>query len=342
LKENEQILIIGDGISSWVLSYYLAKKISQITIVSSDTAYSPCSLHSTSINCLRGTEQGISTLGDLICKSFEAFQKFNLEHSPDGVFEGIEYQIFNDLKKWETRYPDYQHVENHSLLNSHLNNFQFFYPSEAYFISPKKLKKWFFEQTPNAVREVGEVKKITKLSDSFSVNIDDSERIFDKVFICSNYQATKLAFGFNETLDYYLSHSKPVLGSYFEIDANEINFSHPHSLNMALDKHHFIYRKEDNIIQIGSTSINNTIDRSISEIELIKIFKEVSANISFKLPLIEKFSAKTGMRHKGYKRLPFWGEIIPGMYGMFGLYKNAYTFAFLGAIEILNQLDKND
>jgi hypothetical protein len=177
VNSTKNILIVGDGIAAWCLQFELLRQENvQITNISAPEHFPDCSTRSTSINCLRGTTKGVSPLGDLILSSFEEFENFYFKEKPSGIYQAIEYQLWNDHKKWERRYPEYLETKFETFLEKHVNNMSYYHPNEAYFIDPIKLRNWFQENSKNTIYKKELVKKITK---DLNVITDDGEYQYD-------------------------------------------------------------------------------------------------------------------------------------------------------------------
>ncbi len=336
MSVSKKILVIGDGVAAWCLLSRLSRTNSNITLISSSN-YPACSLSSTSINCLRGAQKNVSLLGDLIVDSYHAFERLIHDYNPDGVTEGVEYQIFNEIEKWENRYPEYLNIINDEFLNSVVKNYQYYHPNKAYFVDPVKLKNWFQSTFSNNVKYIDQtVASIRVNADKIKVIGEETDLgEFDKVYVCANYASKKLLYGLNSEIDYKLDHCKPVAGSYLEVDISQCASKFSNDFNLCLDKWHFIYRPSKGVIQIGSTTENNCDSLVANVEELSKIYNHIRSNTNIELPEFSAFEQRTGIRHKGYKRLPYWGEVAPNLYAIFGMYKNGYSFPFLASEQLV-------
>jgi len=70
-----------------------------------------------------------------------------------------------------------------------------------------------------------------------------------------------------------------------------------------------------------------------------QIYNYLSETLIFDLPDFQEFRKITGIRHKGFERMPYWGEIATNIYAISGLYKNAYTFAYQAASDIKKSIE---
>ncbi len=329
----KNILTIGDGIAAWCLHEQLLKQDGiKITNISGDDFFTPCTFKTTSTNCLRGTIKGVSPLGDLIVDSYYAFEDFYNQHLPEGVVKTVEYQCWNEGEKWQRRYPEYLKTNEHAFLKTLVKEMPECVENLAYLIEPAKLKTWYRKRHQAIDFKNALVKEVRA---SKEVLYNDQVELFDEIYFCTSYASALLAKGFNEKYDYILDHSKPVAGSYLQMSLDGVNFTFDHDFSLALDKYHFIYRKSENILQIGSSTDNKSSVQLANEKKLQEIYQFVAEHLQIELPALDSFTRHTGIRHKGYKRLPFWGEISDGIYAISGLYKNAFSFAYLAAQELV-------
>ena len=113
MNRNDQIVIVGNGVMAKVLTFYLNRSgFKNITRIAEDTDIPMCSTRTTAINCLRGTQRGLSPLGDLIVDSFDQFEKFYHKFAPEGVSSSYEIQSWPkgsvDHDKWLRRFKSCQ------------------------------------------------------------------------------------------------------------------------------------------------------------------------------------------------------------------------------------------
>ncbi|MFT6631977.1 MAG: hypothetical protein ACJAS4_001939 [Bacteriovoracaceae bacterium] len=336
-KQTKNILTIGDGIAAWCLHEELLK-LDNVKIVnmSAEAQFPACSLRSTSINCLRGTRPGVSALGDLILKSYQKFEVYYKENSPAGIHPSIEYQTWNDVAKWKRRYSSWYDVEDKEFLSSKIQGQNFYQYNDAYFLEPREMKNWY-RKRHGAIEFKEELVK--EISDSKKVFTEAAEYKFDIIIMATGYASATLGKGYNEKFDYYLDHCKPVAGTYLEIDIKETDLNFDSSFNLAIGPNHFIYRKEQGVIQIGSTNDNRSDDHRPNINGVKQIYNYLSETLIFDLPDFQEFRKITGIRHKGFERMPYWGEIATNIYAISGLYKNAYTFAYQAASDIKKSIE---
>ena len=75
------------------------------------------------------------------------------------------------------------------------------------------------------------------------------------------------------------------------------------------------------------------------EREAFAIYDFVDSHLKdFNLPPKEKWRVKHGIRFKGAKRTPWWGQISENCYGVFGLYKNAFSFSIIAGKDVATRV----
>ena len=134
----------------------------------------------------------------------------------------------------------------------------------------------------------------------------------------------------------YIAGSSIVKGSYGFFESIDWKKS---SFVFSIGKTNLIYRHEDKKILIGGTTDREDGIKPNSEAveNCYNILLEF-----FDLPPLDTINLGVGLRHRGVKRMPFWGELANNVYGILGLYKNGWSFSFLAAEEILQQLARKD
>jgi hypothetical protein len=334
----KNIVTIGDGIAAWCLHDELLKLPNvKITNISSSDLFNPCSLSTTSLNCLRGTRRGLTDLGDKVIDSYEVFEEFYKTENPSGVYEGIEYQLWREdqHEKWMRRYSDYLRTEDNPFLQDKLISKFNYQKNDAYFIEPIKLKQWFRSRHSEVNYVSGFVTSINKVNEQYTLTSSlGSNEKFDKVVLCTNHATHLLGRGYSEKFDYYLSHCKPVAGTYLEIPLPESFVGS--NYNIAIGSHHFIVRSDSKRLQVGSTS-DNKVDIDLpNNKDILNLYNNLQRCFTFELPDFDSFKKYVGIRHKGFERNPFWGKISgnESIYSVCGLYKNAFSFSFLAAKEL--------
>lgn len=334
----KNIVTIGDGIAAWCLHEELLKLPNvHITNISSSTLFSPCSLSSTSLNCLRGTRRGLTSLGDLIVDSYELFEQFNTKFEPSGVYKGVEYQLWRQEQheKWMRRYSNFSKTQDNPFLQDKLISKFNYQENLAYFIDPNSLKSWYWNRHQQISKISAFVSNIQKVKDKFLITADkDIALEFDSVILCTNQATHLLGRGFSEQFDYYLSHSKPVAGTYLEKKINSNEFTG--NYNIAIGKQHLIVRSDSGRLQVGSTVDNNMSIDIPNKKDILNLYNNLQRCLSFELPSFDEFEMKVGIRHKGFERKPFWGKISnsDNIYSICGLYKNAFSFSYKAAQDI--------
>lgn len=342
MKTTKTIVIVGNGVAAWRINAELEKKFidSKIIRIGSE-AFSPkCSYRTTSINCLRGVQKGISPLGDLMYDSHMEFEEFFNKEAPGGVNEGHEWQLWSDAggnsDKWERRYSRWEELDE-------VEGIKFSTPmkaikSKAYLIDPYEYYQWHKAQFKNTEHLNDFVIEVNRKEDKFEVKTQNSNTLIaDKLILCAGYMSQDfLSLVDDEKVKDYLNRSKPVRGTYLETDFEFGN----KSFSLAIESKHLIYRSSDKKLLIGSTSENNNSCQFPMTKEVFDIYDFVNSHLSnFNLPPKDNWRVKHGIRFKGAKRTPWWGSVSDNCYGVFGLYKNAFTFSIKAAKEVVSSIE---
>jgi len=338
MKTPQTFIIIGNGVAAWRVNAELERKFvdAKSLRVASETFAPACSFRSTAINCLRGTQRGISALGDLIVDSHEEFCAFMNKENPDGVLKTHEYQVWDpdsqeSSTKWERRFG--AHEEFDSIEGLALGKTYRGVKSEAYLIDPYQFYQWHIGQFNNTEEIDDHVIEVTKYAGRHRIITQKGREVFaDKIFLCAGHSSPVFSSLISDAKCLnYLSRSKPVKGAYLYKAAvgSELNFS------LALEGKHLIFRNGD--LLIGSTSENDSSITYQDAEQTRSLYDYVSKHLSDPgfLPKFDEMEIKVGVRHKGPKRTPFWGECAENIYGVFGLYKNGFSFSFKAAKDLV-------
>lgn len=328
--KKHMFMVIGDGISAWATLFLLKKEIIRkelldrveiLQIANEDLAPS-CSKNSLSINSLWGTKKGLSPLGDLVVDSYDLFKEIYLEHDLKGVEEGKIRQYWNPLsQKNELFIKRFENFENEGEFC--------FNESDGYFLSQEllssDLKERFFKHSVvnDFIYNIEENKVYTK---------DSGEFPFDKLILCTSNQ-TKLFFNLYKNVDPNLIlNTKPVQGSFLEFNQR---LSHKAFL-YSLEEGFIAYKPLIQKLFIGASG--SETDSYVPNINKLKSIYEKVYEVfgeRFQIPSFNEGIIKTGIRQKGIKRMPFYGEIDRNIYALHSLYKNGFSFSFYGASELV-------
>jgi hypothetical protein len=345
-NKSENIVVVGNGIAAKCVVYFLNREgFNNITLIADDIKAPGCSTRTTSTNCLRGTEKGVSDLGDLILKSYADFEDFYDEHQPDGISKSIETHTTpissSKLDKWKRRYSVYTEKSRFCYFTKEFSQKLYSVDNEAYFIFPELFFKWFDKKLSFKLIE-GFVEKVQEKS----VLLKSSETVeFDKLILCTSFLTKDFSDIVREDIKISLKKSKPVPGTYLSFpitsfDDAKIDLTRDYCFR--IDDIHMLVRPTAGDVLIGSTSKSNVLDYSHDQEAMMEMFERLSLYLEgvLCLPDFSKGQLITGIRHKGRARRPFWGEINEDIYAVWGLYKNAFTFAFTAGEEIADLIKK--
>lgn len=283
--------------------------------------------------------------------SHEEFVEFFNKERPGGIDQGFEWQLWDGAvsetdSKWARRHKISQ-------VYNEVNGIKLASPLKgvkmpAYFWNPSLFYIWQKQRFKRTEYLQDYVIGVSSFGEGYKLICQSGEEIFaDLLFICAGYLSSEfLGIVKNETARDHLQRSKPVRGSFLRFQSDKPIAS---SFSLALDKRHLIFRESDQSVLLGSTSENDSAVQIPMHQELSQVYLEVKASLAafggesskaFELPPIEEWEIVHGVRHKGAKRMPFWGELAPNCYGIFGLYKNAFSFSFLAAKQLSASLNQ--
>lgn len=320
----KHIVVLGNGITSKLFIYYLLKKSSnfKITQISCDDKFPPCSINSSSFVSLRGTNPGLSPLGEIIYDSYFFAKDFFEVNQPDGVTKG-QLKSFSytgdNHEKFLRRFPDAQKKDHYYVR-----------AEEAYFITPTRFLKWIDEQTTghNFINE-----EVINIEQDF-VQTSNNDYAFDYLFVGTS--AYSKIYSDRYPKSEIILNSNVIRGDFvsFPKDLGDISF--------GLENEHgyLIYRSDVLELLVGATTLKEPFPNNF---ELLKEqFNKMKGLIELELPQFETGKIFSGFRHKGKKRLPFWGNLFEkdNIYGVLGTYKNGYSIPFLACYRVVNDLLK--
>lgn len=340
------LIVIGDGLAARAFLYELAKTDTNLRILQiyQEDKAAACSFKTTSHICLNGVELGVSPLGDLLYESYKITENMYKTESPDGIYEGQQFNLCRDGEFGRSEYmrrykrvDKFDHFSN-NIDVSHLDNWGLQY--HKYLLNPEAFMAWLKKQYIDTLKLDIKSEYVTEQSlssDNIEIFTESTSYKGATLLICAGAYSKK----FESSIEFEkLEKSKVVPGQYItfdNVDWGEENFA------ITKRRYTVCYRAYNQTLMIGGTSlkedddINDLSPLKIEYDEVKKIFGE-----SVKLPSFESGRVRHGLRHKGHQRKPFWGLIQEStnakVYGMFGLYKNGFTFPFLGAKKLIEQM----
>lgn len=327
------LIIIGNGIAAQCFLWELVKQKKNLSVlkIHSEKLAPSCSINSTATISLRGVTQGISPLGDEIYESYQLAQSFIQSENPEGVSPSKFYSLceVDEKEEFLRRFGSLEEIERAeslTLMEKYLGKIW-----DGYIIDPEKFLSFFQKKTQHSHTSISALVTSTKITDEgISVStLEGTTYKARKLLICAGAY-TKIF----ESL--YPAHeaikgSQSVPGAYLEKAHVDLG---PKSFVLSRGGENLIYMAEAKIIKIGATTQKNGVEAP-NLIKLSQIYNSFKEIISEDLPAFSEFEIKVGLRQKGPKRMPFYGKISSNVYSLISLYKNGYTFPFLGASKLL-------
>ncbi len=309
MSEELTDIIVGNGVAAHAFLWTYAQKVKEKSLDLSRRIQwirSPiipaCSFSSTSIVSKAGLQRGVSLLGDQLLDGFDIFENFfNGYASVENANQT--HLPHGDHDNFKKRYGDAP--ENCYIVHS----FNFLSELEKEFTS-------IFKDKLEAVNET----VICENNDS--IQLQSRTLNFDRLF---------LFLGAGNKLYEKDPGGRAVAGQYAQakIDLGDKGFVH------SKGPHNLIYRSMDKTLLIGSLDDkDDELGWPVMASRSNKL-KTILNDFVIDLPKDLKWTVHSGVRHKGIKRQPFWGEVRPNVYSVHGLYKNGYSLSFLAAKELI-------
>jgi hypothetical protein len=337
--DNRRIVVIGSGIAALSTIFELNKNgFNNILCLSSEGFAPGCSYASTGINALRGTESGLSPLGDILIASHKAFDNFNREYLPHGVAAAREIHAwYGENSKLTRRYKTFNNGKKFNFSKVELTKIVNYRDSHAFVISPGLLLRWLednstYEHVEDFITSVQDTKVIGQVG-VYS---------FDHLIICSGLMARNfIDLVQDDAVRKNLYYSKAVSGAYIEFDSADFkdsNLCFDESFSFVFENSHLIFRADLRKVIIGSTSENNKLNFLADKTELRVKYEKLKSIIGGEFPHFDKALVFSGVRHKTQNREPFWGEISTNISAIWGLYKTGWSMSFLASRDIVSTL----
>ena len=348
MANEHTLVIIGNGVAANVLGFYLRRDAAtqtepKIIQISHDAVYRPCSQLTTSHICLRNTRKSVSLLGDLLVDAFGEFCAFYERHAPAGVYACDHFHLWcRHSDRAAGLFRRYEGVTfSGDKIDSFADRFARQYEmakNPAFVVDPGRYLSFLVHHSryDSVINEaVVAVKKDTVRL------VSGREVFFDRLFLCTG----QFTHAFSETFQdpHHLNHSKPVAGTYLEFDLSDFRREELCDARRAfcldVEEVNLVFRPEDQTVLLGATSRNDS-DSYDHDTQIFEMYDKVQTYLAgtLTLPPPDRARRVTGVRHKGHRRMPFWGEVAPQVYAIYGLYKNAFMTANLAAKELVRRL----
>lgn len=335
------LIIIGNGIAANCFLWELQKQKRNLSIlkIHNEKLAPSCSINSTATISLRGVTKGISPLGDEIFDSYQLAESFIKTEKPDGVSPSKFFSLCDKDEEDEylRRFGSLEQIEKAEFLNLREKFLGKIWG--GYIFDPEKFLSFLQRKNLDSHTSISAMVTSTEITEK-CVSVSTMEGATyraKKLLICAGAYSKiyeKLYPSLNA-----INASVIVPGAYLEKRGVDLG-----SLSFVVSKggENLIYNSITHNLKIGATSQKKGIEAPDYP-RLMEIFDSFQSIFSEKLPDFSDFEVKVGLRQKGPKRMPFYGKVSSNVYGFMSLYKNGYTFPFLGAKKILEliELDLN-
>ncbi len=310
MTEKLSDIVIGQGIAAHAFLWTYAQMIKEgrldrarRVIWIKSPVFPTCSLTSTSLISRAGLHRGVSPHGDHLIAGFELFQKY--------------FQNFSGVEVATQKHLPHGDIDNF--------NKRFGDAPEACLLASSRVFLSSLEQTFKSILK----DSLIELSDTLveysehEITLHSGKKL--------NFNQCYLALGAANSLLGFTDKTRAVSGQYAHAKA-DLGES---AWILSKGPHNLIYRAQDKTLLLGS------LDDKEDELGWPNLaprtndLKSILENFEVDLPKGLDWKIEVGVRHKGHKRLPFWGRVAGEVYSIHGLYKNGYTLAFLAAKELL-------
>lgn len=324
---SQRVAIIGGGVAATSVIHWLKalRPLDKIVQFSSENLAPAASLKSTAVAALRGTQRGLSDLGDELCRHWEFSDQFYHDLKNPGLIQG-------ELETWLYEEKDlrrFSHLSEKTSLDFTFLRAPLKKVSEkCWLIEPKR----FLSSFENS-HEKNEcfVTHLSSSGASWRVHTQQSETEFDYVVVCTGVWARWMKDFFpQEELD-SLRASQGSFYEWSQIDFGEKSFALSFS---GLNLH---YRHDIHSLQLGATTIKDVDSFVASEAHLKDIKKTYEETLDLKLDF-SKACVHTGIRSILKSRRPFAGRLTGNLYAINGLYKNGWISAWPLARQLVDSL----
>lgn len=314
---SQRVAVIGAGVAATSVIHWLKvlRPLDNIVQFSSENLAPPASLRSTAVAALRGTQRGLSELGDELCDHWEFSDQFYRKLQAPGVESGVLENWLEDDKELRR----FSHLESFSLgLLPAKKSPQKIVRENCWLIDPTQLLASF---DSNHEQHETLVVGLTKTTSGWRVRTQSDESEFERVIVCTGawlrWMKDFFPLGELDTL-------KPSQGSYYEW--RDITLPQP---SFALSFHglNLHYRQDLKTLQLGATTIKGSDSLLASKPHLMEIERVFSETLALELDF-SRASVHTGIRAITKSRRPFAGELERGLYALNGLYKNGWISAW--------------
>ncbi len=328
------LIIIGNGIAANCFLWELQKQNRKMSIlkIHSENLAPSCSLNSTSIISLRGVTKGISPLGDELFESYQLAESFIQAENPDGVAPSKFYSICEEEEKEEylRRFGSFEDIEFPALKEKFSGKIW-----DGYIIDAEKFLSFLQRKAQDSHTSISALITSTEITEE-GVTVSTLEG--------KTYSARRLLICAGAYTKIYeslypvhnaIKGSQSVPGAYLEKGSVDLGQK---SYVVTRGRENLIYLAETKTLKIGTTIQKNGIEAA-DFAKLNEIYENFQDIFKEELPNISNFEVKVGLRQKGVKRMPFYGKVAPNVFALISLYKNGFTFPFLGAKKVLNLMD---
>lgn len=336
-KQNlSEIAVVGDGIAGRLTIFYLMHELKKQNCKTKiihyrNNLFPACSRNSAAVAALRMTSKNLSVYGDKIVEGFDELEHFLKQFKPPGIYEGSLKTLCSPIHSgWEDYKKRYRPIAESKEIEGY-----FEYKEKAYFFSTDIFLEWLASEYQNdeCYQVIEDQVLDLKNADGQAVVLSQKygEKSYSEV-ICATGAYALLIPGLAH--DAYLKRTQPVAGTFLEFNNVDCPLK---TFNITVHEKNLIYRHEDQTLLLGAVSEDGfwQVCDARKLKELYQLFEELNI---LPLPPFKTGMVKTGIRHKGPRRVPFGGRLNGHIWGMLGFYKNGYQVGFSEARKLSQEI----
>ena len=335
------LAIVGNGIAAQTLLYFLKEKnfpLRNICHIAADNLATPASLNNTGLVSPMGVKKGLSPLGDILTESWSFFTKWVEQNKPLGVHKGEHHLLAlkkenpnNSFEQLTRRFGPLDMISN--IAEKKLKEPLPGKTIPAYFIDPSTYLSWFKDKNKEVSLIKDMVCKVERKEKGWILHTLNKKQISTHILVIACGAFSKIAADI--FIKKHFVKTEIIAGSFLQFKHSFSSLDH---FAITLEGSNLIYRRDH--LLLGATSQGAVLAPFLGQLK--EFHRQIPLHLGkhFTLPPLEKGKIISAYRHKGEKRLPFWGKMDSHLYGIHSLYKNGLSTSLLAADQLSDELKR--
>lgn len=304
------VLLVGSGVAAAGFLHHRDKFPLEIDHVASPTVAPPCSWSSTAVAALRGTQKGLSPLGDELVEGWREAEQFFQTNPNPGAEEARHYTLVFDSGKNLQRFSHLTPTQAPLELKSAA---QLCVSERAWIIRPRE---FLAHLRPREAVLTGLQAIDGQWEASF---LGGEKRRYSQVVLASGQWMSWMA-GIVP-----VPKLRAVQGSYYQWQNCDWGTE---SFSLSIDETNIVYHAPEQRLLLGATSVKDETGEFADASALEELHRRAQEKIRRDLPAINQARVFTGIRSLSKDRAPFALNPLPGLHLIGGLYKNGWVMAW--------------